>query len=310
MRYFFSLICVSLVFFGFADAAVLTISSPVSSLERGEAVELAIGIDTQGEMVHGVGAYVEYPADKLKYVSVQNNDEDSVFDLFSQEEISEGSVRINAVSASPGFSGAHRIATVTFVSKTAGIAEVTFSPESLALRDSDGINILSGRGAATVTIGGTPALPAVSSPPVPSPTPSARNSSLSESLRAEQMTAHSAVIVWNTETESASRVTYNTETLWVGTMTKAHRVRLDNLEPNTLYTVTVNGNEGSLQFTTLPTGDTGGEFVSYVVPEEKGTLQSVIDRVPQGLIVAFVFLAMVVGAAFFLIIRIKNSGKK
>jgi len=187
-----------LVFFGFVfvifsvwsqtvEAANLYFSPSSGSHTIGTTFSVSVYVSSAEQAMNAASGVISFPTDKLSVVSLSKSG--SVFSLWVQEPSfsnSAGTVNFEGIALNPGFTGASgKAISITFRTKAAGNAPLTFSSGSVLANDGKGTNILTGLGDANFSIGvvgpeapeivtpaevaGTPEAPAISSPTHPDP---------------------------------------------------------------------------------------------------------------------------------------------
>lgn len=105
--------------------------------------------------MNGASGAISFPQDKLEVAALSKSD--SIFSLWVQEPLflnSAGSINFEGIVLNPGFIGASgKIITITFRTKAAGPAPVTFSSGLVLANDGNGTNILTGMDNANFSIG-------------------------------------------------------------------------------------------------------------------------------------------------------------
>lgn len=115
-------------------ASTFYLSPGSSNVPAGSTLSVNVGINTEGESVNGVSAYLSYPEDLLEVVWISYG---SKFDIAAEGTYGEGSIRISRGSVS-GVVGNVTIATIGFRGKSSrGTATVAFIAGSAAARSSD-----------------------------------------------------------------------------------------------------------------------------------------------------------------------------
>lgn len=182
-----------------AYASTLYLSPGSASIPQGTIRSVSVGINTAGESVNGVSAYLSYPADKLEVAWVNYG---SRFDIQAERSFGGGSIRISAGSIS-GVVGNVTVATIGFRGKALGQATVAFVGGSAAPRTSDSSDSLN-LGAST---GGTYTV-VVPLPVTPTPTGGSGTELLISNVRVSDISTSSATITWETNEKSDSTVEY------------------------------------------------------------------------------------------------------
>ncbi len=115
-----------------ADEATLSFQPATATVKKGENLTVKIKVDTGGKKAGGVGAFVNYPTDKLSLVDANNTG--SKFD-FLKKETSAGVVKLNVVTTNgTGVEGADElVGTIIFKADVVGTATLTFASSSSVL---------------------------------------------------------------------------------------------------------------------------------------------------------------------------------
>lgn len=120
---------------------VLYLSPARETYAPGEIFWLSIMVDTKGENVNAVAAYFSYPEDKLEVLGIDV--EDSVIELWAEQDAKEGRVKIAGGTPTPGFSGIYKVGSVEFrVKASSGTVTLTFDDVSAVVTDADNRDIL------------------------------------------------------------------------------------------------------------------------------------------------------------------------
>lgn len=157
-KYAIALICVAslvvnspLVFQGAAAASaaggsVLSLSPATGAYGVGQTLSITIMLNTNGESINAIEVDLSFPADKLQVTSLDYTTGGVLmFALDDSYDNATGHIRLAGGLPSPGFTGATgHVATITFHTKAAGTANVTFDATSAVLRNSDSANVLAG----------------------------------------------------------------------------------------------------------------------------------------------------------------------
>lgn len=165
----------STVFFSASTASVSAASLTFGgsrSVSVGENISIPVFISTSGsESANAVAATVNFPADKLRVVSVS---ESGIVDLWAEKPAysnTRGTVTFQGVTYNPGYSGTNgRVISITFRALREGDAILSFSDRSILANDGEGTEILTGSGSATIQIlAAVPAAPRESAEAVVAP---------------------------------------------------------------------------------------------------------------------------------------------
>jgi len=202
-------------------ASTLYLSPATTNIPQGSTVSVSVGINTAGESVNGVSAYLSYPADKLEVAWISYG---SRFDLAAEGTYGGGSIRISRGSIN-GVVGNVTVATIGFKGKAQGAATVSFIGGSGAPRTSDSSDslILGGSTGGTFTIG---------EPLKVTPTATDAVKPVISNIVAGTST-NSATISWDTDKESDSTVEYGLApnkyflSIYDKTLTATHTAKLE-----------------------------------------------------------------------------------
>lgn len=183
-------------------ASTLYLSPASANIPAGTTVSVSVGINTAGESVNGVSAYLSYPADKLEVAWISYG---SKFDIAAEGIYGGGSIRISRGSIS-GVVGNVNLATIGFKGKAQGAATVAFVSGSAAARSSDSSDSLSlaasGGGVYTVVA----SQPGVAATVTITPKPAIQL--LISNLNVTSISTNSATIAWETNEKSDSTLEY------------------------------------------------------------------------------------------------------
>lgn len=153
-----------------AGGSTLSLNPSIGTYGVGQTIQVSILLDTNGEAVNAVQADLSFPADKLEVTGLDYRTGCFLMLVLDHSfDNATGHIRLAGGVPSPGFTGpAGRVATITFRTKSAGIASVVFDATCAALRNSDSVNVLTGTqpGQFTISAGGTMPGGLVVSPPV------------------------------------------------------------------------------------------------------------------------------------------------
>ena len=186
-----------LLFFVFTSsvfASTFSLSPSNTTIPQGSIVGVSVRLNTAGESINGVSAYLSYPKDKLEVASISYGS--SAFGIAAESSYGGGSIRISRGSIS-GAVGNVGVAVINFRGKSQGTAAVSFIGGSGAPKTSDSTDSLnlSGSTGATFTIG----------PPKPSIAP--QDIAITNIL-VSLISTNSAAITWTTDAESDSTIEY------------------------------------------------------------------------------------------------------
>lgn len=139
----------------FANAATLYFSPPSGSYAVGTTLTVGIYVSSADQAMNAASGVISFPRDKLEVTSLSKTG--SIFSLWVQGPSfsnNAGTVNFEGIVLNPGFTGSSgRAITITFRSKAAGNAPLTFSSGSVLANDGKGTNILTGMGDANFAIG-------------------------------------------------------------------------------------------------------------------------------------------------------------
>ncbi|MCL4366392.1 carboxypeptidase regulatory-like domain-containing protein [Patescibacteria group bacterium] len=183
-------------------ASTLYLAPGSGNIYLGDTKSVSVVLNTQGESVNAVSAFLSYPQDKLDVVSVSPT---GAFGIQAENAYGGGIIKISRGNFS-GVSGSVTVATIRFKGKTAGSATVAFIGGSQAPRTSDSTDSLNlGRsGGGVFTVGGT-------APAKPAATPKSGSASTSLSisdLKVTSVSTDSATISWQTNENADTVVDY------------------------------------------------------------------------------------------------------
>ena len=115
---------------------------------------VAIKVDTGGEAINAVKAYLTFPADKLSVVSISTTGTFLTFWAENTYDNTTGTIHLQGGLPTPGYTGTDGlVATITFKVKDSGTANVSFDLSSEVLTNSNNTNILSNRVNGEYTLG-------------------------------------------------------------------------------------------------------------------------------------------------------------
>lgn len=183
-------------------ASTFYLSPGSANIPSGSIVYVTVGINTEGESINGVSAYLSYPSDKLEVVSLSFG---SVFSIEAEKSYGGGSVRVSRGSIS-GFVGKGTIATIGFKGKAQGSGAVSFISGSGAARtsnSSDSLKLAASTGG-IFTVGAPKPPGSITGTPVPGTT----KQPILSSVKIENITTNSATIKWTTDEKSDSTIEY------------------------------------------------------------------------------------------------------
>jgi hypothetical protein len=251
---FLILIFSFLIFVPHASASTLYLSPGSANIPQGSVVSVSIGLNTGGDSVNGVSAYLAYPADKLEVAWISYG---GAFSIAAEGTYGGGGIKISRGSIS-GVTGSVNVATVGFRGKALGSATVAFIGGSGAPRASDSSDSLNlgGSSGGTFTVvaplsGGQAGKTATPSPAKDQKVPGISN------INVSLISTTAATISWVTDEEASSVVEYGLQSnkyfLAAGdqALTTSHVVKIEGpvLSPGTIFHYRIRskdtaGNEG------------------------------------------------------------------
>jgi len=205
------LVSVLLFFPGAVWASTLSLSPGSGSIGVGGVLTVSVRLNTAGEGINGVSAYLSYPTDKLDVSYVSGG---SAFAIEAENSFGGGVIKIsrgsiNAVSGSIG------VATIGFKGKALGSATVAFIGGSAAPRAADSSDSLSlGASSGGVYSIVTAAAPVVKPEPdqtnQPVTTPIVQKVPLPKisEVKISDIATSSATVFWKTDRQTLSEVDY------------------------------------------------------------------------------------------------------
>ena len=221
-----------LTFASLSFASTLYLSPGSANIPQGTIRSVSIGINTAGESVNGVSAYLSYPADKLEVAWISYG---SRFDLAAEGTYGGGSIRISRGSIS-GVVGNVNLATIGFKGKSLGTATVAFIGGSAAPRSSDSSDSLNlgGSTGGTFTIG---------EPLKVTPTATDTAKPIISNIKTTNISTNSATVVWETDEMSDSTLEYGLTpnkyflTIFDKTLAATHSAKLEGepLTPGAIF---------------------------------------------------------------------------
>lgn len=190
-------------------ASTFYLSPGSANIPSGSVSYVTIGINTEGESVNGVSAYLSYPSDKLEVVSLSYG---SAFSIYAEKTYGGGAIRVSSGSIS-GFAGRGTVATIGFRGKAQGAATVAFIGGSAATRTSDSSDSLKlgSSSGGTYTVGAPN--PVVTTTVAPAPTTASGTADtitplVIKNVKVSNLATNSATITWTTNAKSNSTVEY------------------------------------------------------------------------------------------------------
>ncbi|MCL5784456.1 MAG: hypothetical protein M1142_03840 [Patescibacteria group bacterium] len=196
-----------LLFPKFALASTLYLSPGSGNIPVGGVVSFQVRLNTGGEGVNAVSAFLSYPADKLDVAWVSPS---GTFGIEAERSFGGGIIKISRGNLSP-VSGNVSVATIGFRGKTEGSATVAFIGGSSAPRASDSSDSLnlggSSGGTYTVTAGGAGAGSSNEAGNGTAPTAGPQISDIAIT----NISSTSATVTWKTSAPADSLIEYGLE---------------------------------------------------------------------------------------------------
>lgn len=193
-------------------ASTLYLSPASAGIPVGGVKSIQVRLNTGGEAINGVSAYLAYPADKIEVAWISYG---GSFAIAAEGSYGGGGIRISRGNIN-GVSGDVNVATIGFRGKTAGSATVSFIGGSAAPRASDSSDSLSGSSGGTYNvaagIAGDPA-PKTSKTGQDNKTATPKDTSLPviSDTKILSVSTNSAEISWKTNENTDSVVEYGLE---------------------------------------------------------------------------------------------------
>lgn len=177
-------------------ASTLNLSPGSANIPQGSTVYVQVRLNTAGESINGVSAYLSYPSALLDVVSIGYGS--SAFSIAAESAYAGGSIRISRGSIS-GATGNVGVATIGFRGKSQGTATVSFVGGSGAPRTSDSSDSLNlgGSSGGTYTVG-----------PPQKISPQDKTMPVITSVLVSNLSTNSATITWTTDKKADSTVEY------------------------------------------------------------------------------------------------------
>jgi hypothetical protein len=195
----------SLLFFApSVSASTLYLSPGSANIPQGSTVSVSVGLNTKGESVNGVSAYLTYPADKLTVAWISYG---GSFAIAAEGTYGGGSIRISRGSVS-GVVGSVNVATIGFKGKTQGPATVYFAGGSGAARTSDSSDSLNLGGSTGGTFTVTAPLPAGQTATSTASAAKDQKTPIITNVIVNSVSTASATISWTTDEKADSQVEY------------------------------------------------------------------------------------------------------
>lgn len=205
---FASLVLVFLVSTKPSFAATLYLSPSTGNVGVGQTTAVQVRLNTSGEAVNAVSAYLSYPTDKLDVTYVSGA---ATFGIDAEKSFGGGVIKISRGNINP-VSGNLSVATIGFKGKVPGSARVSFIGGSAVPRandSSDSLNLGASVGGTYNVVGQT----AVSQPTVNSVDSSQLTAKDTlgpkiSDLKVSKVASNSATISWKTDELADSSVEY------------------------------------------------------------------------------------------------------
>ncbi len=175
-------------------ASTLHLSPGKVSVAQGGTVSVQVRLNTAGESINGVSAYLSYPTNLLEVAWVSAGS--SAFGIDAEKSFGGGGIRISRGSIS-GTVGNVNVATIGFRGKALGTANVSFIGGSAATRtsdSSDSLNLGGSSGASVAVVKGTPGTQIDKTKPEIT------------DIKVSDISTNSAAISWTTDKDSDSTV--------------------------------------------------------------------------------------------------------
>ncbi|MFA4937367.1 MAG: cohesin domain-containing protein [Patescibacteria group bacterium] len=137
-----------------ASAATLNLSPSSVGIKTGSTFNITVSVSSSDQAMNAASGAISFPIDKLEVTSVSKSS--SIISLWVQEPSfnnSSGGILFEGIVLNPGYKGAGgRLISISFKTKAAGTADITFSSGSVLANDGKGTNILTGLGRVEVSI--------------------------------------------------------------------------------------------------------------------------------------------------------------
>jgi hypothetical protein len=251
-----------LIFVPHASASTLYLSPGSANIPQGSTVSVSVGLNTKGESINGVTAYLNYPSDKLEVAWVSYG---GSFAIAAEGTYGGGAVRISRGNIS-GVVGNVNIATIGFRGKTQGPATVYFAAGSGAARASDSTDSLNLGGSTGGTFTVVAAVPGgqTGTAAISPATMKDQKAPTITNINVSLISTSGATISWTTDEKADSQVEYGLQSgkyflsLIDPNLTTNHTVKVQGTAfiPGMLYHFRVKsrddaGNEGASNDATL-----------------------------------------------------------
>ena len=183
---------------GVTAAATLQITPDTGVFSIGQTVTARVTLNTSGAMVNAAEAQISYDPSLLEVRSVTQTG--SIFNLWAEEpSVSAGQIRFSG-GAPTGFNGnGGTVVTITFVTRQAGTARISFQDGSVLAADGRGSNVLNNMLGASYTIQApqsTPVPEVIEYVPAPNTPPAPNLSSPTHPDQDSWYASQSAVVEW------------------------------------------------------------------------------------------------------------------
>jgi hypothetical protein len=244
-----------LLFAPVVSASTLYLSPGSANIPQGSTVSVSVGLNTKGESINGVTAYLNYPSDKLEVAWISYG---GSFSIAAEGAYGGGAIRISRGNIS-GVVGNVNIATIGFKGKTQGPATVYFAGGSGAARtsdSSDSLNLGGSPGGTFTVVAGVAGGQTKATTVSPSVAKDQKNPTITN-VNVISVSTISATISWTTDEVADSQVEYGLQpdkyflSLTDPNLTLDHTVKVEGpaLTLGTLYHFRVKsrdaaGNEG------------------------------------------------------------------
>ncbi len=144
-----------------AGGSTLSLDPATGTFGIDQTFRVNVTLNTNGEAINAVEADLLFPADKLDVIGLDYTTGGCLTMMLDHSyDNAAGYIRLAGGVPSPGFAGAAgHVVTVTFHTKAAGTAPITFDATCAALRNSDNVNVLTGTQPGQFTIAGGASAP-------------------------------------------------------------------------------------------------------------------------------------------------------
>lgn len=189
-----------------ALASTLSLSPGNGNVNVGSITSIQVILNTGGEAVNAVSAYISYPQDKFDIAWITTGS--SAFSIEAEQSASNGLIKISRGSITPVNSASANVATIGLKGKAVGSGSLSFTSGSAAPRasdSSDSLNLAGSKGGTYTAI-----QPATANPSAPAPTQDKTAPVVSE-VKSGDVTNSSVTISWKTDEASDSEVEFGYE---------------------------------------------------------------------------------------------------